>query len=85
MSESHFALRGDHITLGDLLKVVGWVGSGGQAKLLIAEGRVKVDGQPETRRGRKLRAGQQVSMDGRELRIEGAPAAGEASAAPAAE
>ena len=53
-------IEGDYITLGDLLKVEGVVDTGGQAKLLIQNGQVKVNGEVETRRGRKLRPGDQV-------------------------
>lgn len=57
------ALRGDHITLDALLKATGQAGSGGVAKLLIASGAVLVNGEPETRRGRKLRAGDVVQTE----------------------
>ena len=55
-----FALRGDHITLDALLKATGLAPSGGAAKVLIGEGGVVVNGVTETRRGRKLRAGDEV-------------------------
>ena len=55
-----FALRGEHITLDALLKASGLSGSGGAAKVLIADGGVRVNGEPETRRGRKLRPGDEV-------------------------
>jgi ribosome-associated protein len=45
------------------------------AKQLIAAGRVQVDGQVETRRGAKLRAGQRVAMDGRAVRLSAAAGA----------
>jgi ribosome-associated protein len=57
-----FALRGDHITLDALLKAAGLAGSGGAAKVLITEGRVRVNGDVELRRGRKLRAGDAVQL-----------------------
>lgn len=62
MEPLDFPLRGDHITLDALLKASGIVSSGGAAKLLIAEGGVRVNGQAETRRGRKLRAGDEVAI-----------------------
>ena len=58
-----FALRGDYITLDALLKASGLVTSGGAAKLLIADGGVQVNGEAETRRGRKLRPGDEVRLD----------------------
>jgi ribosome-associated protein len=62
MAPIHFALRGDHITLDALLKASGLASSGGVAKILIAEGGVRVNGEPEARRGRKLRAGDEVTI-----------------------
>ena len=60
MQTTDFPLRGDHITLDALLKASGLAGSGGAAKVLIADGGVRVNGEPETRRGRKLRPGDEV-------------------------
>lgn len=54
----------DTIKLDQFLKVVGMVQSGGQAKLLIQAGEVKVNGSVETRRGRKLVLGDRVSTMG---------------------
>ena len=62
-------LRGDHITLDALLKATGLAGSGGAAKTLIADGQVQVNGQVETRRGRKLRAGDEVLVAGQRIRL----------------
>ena len=62
-----FELRGEHITLDALLKANGLAGSGGAAKMLIAAGEVRVNGEAEARRGRKLRAGDQVALG--EVRI----------------
>jgi ribosome-associated protein len=58
-----FDLRGDHITLDALLKAAGLAGSGGEAKLLIQQGGVRVNGETDLRRGRKLRAGDEVAVD----------------------
>ena len=63
MNPIAFVLRGDYITLDALLKASGLVASGGAAKLLIADGGVRVNGEVETRRGRKLRAGDEVRQD----------------------
>ncbi|MBQ0931657.1 RNA-binding S4 domain-containing protein [Ideonella sp. 4Y16] len=62
MDEIDFQLRGDHIPLDALLKATGLADSGGQARALIVDGQVRVDGQTELRKTRKLRAGQQVSL-----------------------
>ena len=62
MNPIDFVLRGEHITLDALLKATGLTGSGGEAKMHITEGRVRVNGELELRRGRKLRAGDRVVM-----------------------
>jgi ribosome-associated protein len=53
-------LTRDHIELNQLLKVAGVCDSGGAGKMLVAAGGVQVDGQPETRKTAKIRAGQVV-------------------------
>ena len=57
-----FAIRGEFITLDRLLKAVGAAPSGGAARMLIAEGRVQVDGLHESRKTAKLRPGQVVAV-----------------------
>lgn len=60
-----FNLEGHpHIALCDLLKLLGWSDSGANAKNVIADGLVSVDGQLETRKRCKIVAGQQVSFAG---------------------
>jgi len=68
MTPTDFALRGEHITLEALLKASG-LAAGGAAKRLIAEGGVRVNGEPETRRGRKLRAGDEVGVGEARLHV----------------
>jgi len=53
-------IRGDMIRLGQLLKVAGIVEAGGEVKSYLAETPVLVNGEPETRRGRQLRPGDEV-------------------------
>lgn len=60
-----------YITLDQLLKWAGLVMTGGEARGMILEGKVLVNGEPETRRGKKLRAGDRVSFKGEEITIEG--------------
>lgn len=58
---STFSLEGrDTIALNDLLKITGLCGSGGEAKVVVAKGKVKVDGQIELRKTCKIRNGQVV-------------------------
>lgn len=70
-----FELRSDHITLDALLKATGVAMSGGAAKQMILEGQVLVDGATENRRGRKIRAGQIVQIDGLHINIRAAQSA----------
>ena len=65
-------LRGDHITLDALLKASGWASSGGYAKQLILAGELRVNGEVETRRGRKLRAGDEVQFGAQRWRLSAA-------------
>lgn len=58
------------IKLDQFLKLAGLVDTGGQAKHLIRTGLIMVNNEIETRRGRKLRDGDVVSVDGEELVVE---------------
>jgi ribosome-associated protein len=62
-------VRGDAIRLGQLLKVAGLVDSGGEAKAVLAEGGVTVNGEPEARRGRQLRDGDVVAAGDETVRV----------------
>ena len=57
------------ITLGQVLKTANLVGSGGEAKVLVQAGEVRVNGEVETRRGRKLREGDVVEVGDERLEI----------------
>ena len=60
----------DFIKLGQALKKAGLESSGVDAKMDIQAGRVKVNGEVETRRGRKLYDGDIFEYDGRQVKIE---------------
>ncbi len=60
----------EYIKLDSFLKAVNAVGSGGEAKLMIADGLVRVNGAVELRRGRKLHPGDRVTIDGEEFSVE---------------
>lgn len=64
-----FELNGEYVELCNLLKLAGIAESGGQGKRMVAEGEVTVDGQPESRKTAKIRAGQVVSCHGVTLRV----------------
>lgn len=60
----------EFIKLDSLLKFAALVGTGGEAKLVISEGMVKVNGEVCTMRGKKIRPGDNVSFNNQELEIE---------------
>jgi ribosome-associated protein len=59
----------DEIRLGQFLKLANLVESGGEAKPLVADGAVTVNGEVETRRGRQLVSGDVVSLGGLSARV----------------
>lgn len=63
-------LRDDFIKLGQALKLAGLVESGVDAKYVIQDGLVKVNGEVETRRGKKLFDGDEVTYNGETFKIE---------------
>ena len=75
MQTIDFVLRGEYITLDALLKATGLANSGGAAKVLIAAGEVRVNGEVDTRRGRKCRAGDEVVVSAVRVRVGSAEAA----------
>ncbi len=62
--ETELGIREEYITLAQLLKMAGVIGTGGEAKHYLAETAVMVNGEPEQRRGRKLRPGDLVVAPG---------------------
>lgn len=62
MPNIDFALNTEYIELHKLLKLTGVVDSGGAGKAVVADGAVTVDGQPESRKTAKIRAGQVVML-----------------------
>jgi ribosome-associated protein len=63
-------IRDETIRLGQALKLAGLAGSGGDARALIEDGAVRVNGEIETRRGRQLRRGDVVAVGGEAVRID---------------
>lgn len=64
-------LRDEFIKLGQALKAAGLVDSGLDAKIVIQDGLVQVNGEVDTRRGRKLYDGDVVEFDGNTIHIVG--------------
>ena len=63
------AIGSDMIRLGQFLKLADLIDTGGEAKILIASGDVTVNGEVDTRRGRQLRPGDVVVVQGRSARV----------------
>ncbi|MCD8374550.1 MAG: RNA-binding S4 domain-containing protein [Oscillospiraceae bacterium] len=61
----------DFIKLDSLLKLAGLCATGGEAKILIGDGEVSVNGEVCTQRGKKLRAGDSVTIDGKTVDVAG--------------
>ena len=62
-------VRGATIRLGQFLQVAGLVDTGADAKAVVADGHVSVDGEVDTRRGRQLRGGEVVEVGGQRARV----------------
>ncbi len=60
--KQRIVLKTEYMTLGQLLKEINLISSGGQAKWYLAEETVFVDGEPENRRGRKLYPGMMIEI-----------------------
>ncbi len=63
------AIDGGMIRLGQLLKLAGLADSGGEARELIQDGAVRVNGEIELRRGRQLHGGDVVELEGARVRV----------------
>ena len=63
-------IRDEFIKLGQALKAAGLVESGVEAKIVIQNAEVLVNGRPELQRGKKLTGGEVISYNGQEIRIE---------------
>ena len=64
-----FEARDGMIRLGQLLKASGMVDTGGEAKMLLADEQVTVNGEVETRRGRQLHPGDVVALGEASVRL----------------
>ena len=62
-------IRGEFIKLGQALKLAGVVEDGVEAKYVITDGLVKVNGEVDERRGRKVYEGDVISYNGKEIKV----------------
>lgn len=62
-------IRDDFIKLGQAMKLAGMVGSGVDAKMLIQDGQVGVNGEVEYQRGKKLHEGDVITFNGESVQI----------------
>jgi ribosome-associated protein len=62
-------IRDESIRLGQLLKLASLIEVGGDAKVVLADGLVQVNGVVETRRGRQLHPGDEVELGGQRVRV----------------
>jgi ribosome-associated protein len=62
-------ITGEMIRLGQLLKLAGVADDGAQARALIEDGKVSVDGEVDRRRGRQVRPGSSVELDDMQIRV----------------
>lgn len=62
-----FELEGEYIELIKLIKLLGIAPTGGQAKLMVENNMVKVDGELESRKRRKVKKGMRVEVEGEEV------------------
>ena len=63
-------IRDEYIKLGQALKLAGLVESGVEAKIEIQEGYVKVNGEVEYQRGKKIHAGDMIEFKGQQIKVE---------------
>ena len=62
-------IRDEFIKLGQALKLAGLVDDGVQAKIVIQDGQVQVNGETDTRRGRKVYVGDVITFQGQDIKV----------------
>ena len=63
-------IKDEYIKLGQAMKLAGMVGSGVEAKVVIQDGQVLVNGEVELQRGKKLHPGDIISFNGEEAQLQ---------------
>ncbi|HLQ99942.1 MAG TPA: RNA-binding S4 domain-containing protein [Sphingobacterium sp.] len=64
-----FTLKGEYIHLIQLLKAVNWVENGAQAQEVVTEGRVSYNGEIDYRKRLKVRPGDIIKFEGKEIKV----------------
>ena len=59
----------DYIELQQLLKLTDWISTGGEAKIAVKRLKIKLNGEPENRRGKKLYKGYEIKVSDKQYRI----------------
>ena len=67
--ENEIFIKDDFIKLGQAMKLAGLVSMGAEAKEVIANGEVKVNGEVDTRRGKKLYPGDEFEFEGNKVKV----------------
>jgi ribosome-associated protein len=70
MKEINYTLKGEYIELIRLLKLLRFAGSGAQAKILVEEGLVRLNGKSENRKRAKLKRGDRVEIENAIIHIQ---------------
>lgn len=69
MEKQKVAIKTEYIKLDSLLKLAGVAQTGGQAKEMVLDGQVSVNGEVCTMRGKKLRPGDQAACEGKKIEV----------------
>ena len=69
MSIKNVEINSEYITLGQFIKVVDLISSGGEAKMFLVNNNVKINGELDNRRGRKLYKNDQILINGNLYKI----------------
>lgn len=69
MEYKEISIKEEYIKLDSLLKLAGCVGTGGEAKIVVQEGMVTVNGEVCTMRGKKLRSGDKIEYNNQYFKI----------------
>lgn len=69
MIEKNLQINGEYITLGQFIKVMDFISSGGEVKVFLINNKILINGEKENRRGRKLYKGDSIIINNKEYKI----------------